>query len=82
MSIYLSLYVDRYIDHSMVIARGKGCVGRRRWAKEGKMGMEGNVAWGDGCTMDCVDDVLLSCTLEPCMVLQINVPLKTNKKIK
>ena len=28
---------------------------------------------GDGCTMQCVDNVLLSCTLETCMVLQTNV---------
>ena len=27
---------------------------------------------GDECTMQCADDVLLSCTLETCMVLQTN----------
>ena len=43
--------------------------GRGRWAKEGKMGTERNLTLGDGCTMQCVDDVLLSCTFEACMAL-------------
>ena len=32
------------------------------------MGMERDFALGDGYTMQCVDDVLLRCTLENCMV--------------
>ena len=33
------------------------------------MGMEGDFAWGDGCTMQCAGDILLSHTLDTCMVL-------------
>ena len=37
--------------------------------KGGGMGMERDFALGDGHTMPCADDVLVSCTLKPCMVL-------------
>ena len=38
--------------------------------REGKMGMETDFACGDGGrTMQCAGDVLLSYTLETCMVL-------------
>ena len=33
------------------------------------METEKDFAWGDGCMMQCADGVLLSCTLEICMVL-------------
>ena len=36
--------------------------------KVGEMGTERDFAWGDGHTVLCTDDVLLSCTLETCMV--------------
>ena len=36
-------------------------------------GMERDSTWGKGHTMQRADDVLLSCTLETCMVLQTNV---------
>lgn len=39
----------------------------------GKMGTKGDFAWGDGYTMKCADNVLLSCTLKTCFVLQTNV---------
>ena len=38
-----------------------------------KRGIERNFAWSDGRTMQCADDVLLSCGLGTCMVLQISV---------
>ena len=44
---------------------------RWRWTKVGKIGMERD--WGAGCTMQCADNVLLSCTLKTCMVLWNNV---------
>ena len=34
---------------------------------------ERDFAWGNGHTMQCADDILLSCPLETCMVLQSNV---------
>ena len=33
----------------------------------GEMGMERDFAWGNGCTMQGADDVLLSQTLETCI---------------
>ena len=50
----------------MVIAR-KG-VGVSGVAQRGEMKMERKLAWGNGCTIQCVDDVLLSCILETGMV--------------
>ena len=45
------------------------------------MGTERELTWGDGLPMQCVDDVLLSCTLETCMFLQTNViPINLNFK--
>ena len=32
----------------------------------GDIGKE--TAWGDGCTIQCADGVLLTCTLETCMI--------------
>ena len=56
-------------DSSVVVSgRGKGGVGRQRWAEEGKWGRK-RLAWGDRCTVQCSDDVLLSFTLETCMIL-------------
>ena len=50
--------------------------GRQR---DGKLGGK-ETAQGDGCTMQCADDVLLSCTLETCVVFQTNVtPIKSIK---
>ena len=48
------------------------------------MGMERDLTLGGEHTMQCADDVLLSCTLETCMVLLINVtPINSvNKKFK
>ena len=47
------------------------------------MGVERDFTLGDGCTMQCADDVLVSCTLESCMVLGTNVTpinsIKVNK---
>ena len=37
--------------------------------KEGKIEMEGVFAWGGVCTMQCADDILLSCTLKTGMFL-------------
>ena len=55
----------------MVIAREKGglWVGRGGQKRVGlcEMGMERDFAWGNGCTMQWADDVLLSCTLETCI---------------
>lgn len=33
------------------------------------MGMERDCAWGDGYTIKYIDNVLLSCTLESCIVV-------------
>lgn len=44
------------------------------------MWTERDLTLGDGCTMQHVDDVLLSYTLETYMVLLINVTLILNKK--
>ena len=45
------------------------------------MGMERDFAWGDGRTVQCTDDVLWSCTLEACMVLQTSVtPIKSIRR--
>lgn len=41
--------------------------------KAGEMQTAGDCAGGDGCTMQHVHDVLLSCTLEPYVVLQTNI---------
>ena len=46
------------------------------------MGMETDFTVSDGCTMHCADDVLLSCTLETCMVLLPNVTPKNLNKNK
>ena len=47
------------------------------------MGMERDFTLGDGGTMLCADDVLLSCTLETCMVLLTNItPINSTKKKK
>ena len=48
---------------------GKRGGGRWRWAKGGWIGTEKDFVLGDGYMMQCADDVLLSCTLETCMVL-------------
>lgn len=48
---------------------------RWRWAKESKMGIERDFAWVNKCRMQCIDVVLLNCTLETCMVLRTNVTL-------
>ena len=48
---------------------GRGLGGQRG---DGK-GTEGCFAWGDEQTMQCAGDVLLSCTLKTCMVLQTDV---------
>lgn len=37
------------------------------------MGMERDIAWGDGHRMWYADDVLLSCTLETCIIVGANV---------
>ena len=50
-------------DNSVVIARGK-----RKWVEVGRR-RNGAFAFGNGCMMQCAHDVLLSCTLETCMVL-------------
>ena len=45
--------------------------------------MERDFIWDDGRMVQHADDVLLSCTLETCMVLQINfTPINSIKKIK
>ena len=45
------------------------------------MGMERDLTLGGEHTMQCADDVLLSCTLETCMVLLTNVtPINSIKK--
>ena len=56
-------------DCSLVIARGKRWGGVGGGGQRGDMGMERDFAWGDGCTVWCADDVLLSCPLEIRMVL-------------
>ena len=45
--------------------RGEAEVGER----QGEVGLERDFAWGDGRTMQCAGDVLLSCTLDTCMIL-------------
>ena len=58
---------------------GWGGVGWGAW----EIGTEKDFAWGDGCTIQCTDDVLLSCTLETCMVLRTNVtPINSIKKCR
>lgn len=57
----------------MVIATRKGGGERGREAKEKKMEMERNFAWGGERMMQYADDVLLVCTLETCMVLSTTV---------
>lgn len=37
------------------------------------MAMERDFVWGDRCTMQCADDVLLSFIPETCMVLQTSL---------
>ena len=45
--------------------------------------MERDFAMDDGFAMQCEDDVLLSCTLETCMILWTNVtPINSIKKEK
>ena len=44
---------------------GLGEGGKGGW----KMGTKRDFAWGDVCTRQCADEVLLSCALEACMVL-------------
>ena len=44
------------------------------------MGMKRDFTLGDGHTMQYADDVLLSCTLETCMILLPNVPPKNSIK--
>ena len=63
---------------SVVIEKGEGG-GVVGVAKGGKWGWKGT-AWGVGPTVQGVDDVLLSCTLETCMVLQISgIPIHSMK---
>lgn len=46
------------------------CVGVGGSGQNGdKWGLKETLLWGDGYTMQCVDDDLLSCILEPYMVL-------------
>ena len=45
------------------------------------LGMERDLVWCDRCTMQYAGDVLLSCTLEICMVLQTNVTPINSVKI-
>lgn len=48
----------------------------QRW---GEMGTKRDFAWGGGHTMKCADDVLLSCTLQTCLLSQTNViPINSN----
>ena len=58
-------------DKNVVLARGKRGRGRWKWATGVGWGMwtERGFAWGHGCVMQCAEDVLLSCTLETCVVL-------------
>lgn len=42
---------------------------------EAGVGIERDFAWVGGHKMQCVDDVLLSCTPEKGMVLQTNAPI-------
>ena len=60
----------------MVIAREKGVGGRRKMAREELMGTEKDYILGDKCMMQYAHDVLLTCTLETCMVLLTNVTPK------
>ena len=56
----------------MVMVRGKGGVEvgtKRRWSKGVKMGTERDFAWANKHMTQCADDVLLSCTLDICMIL-------------
>ena len=46
----------------------EGSRGRWKWAKGGKWGQK-ETFLGDGCPMQCADDVLFSYTLETCMIL-------------
>ena len=68
----------------MVLAREKGCWGQVEVGKGwGEMEVEKEFAWGRRCTMQCADDVSLSCTLETCMILYTNVtPINLIKKRK
>ena len=50
-----------------VLERERG-EGWGRWVKGRKWGWK-ETAWSNGHTMQCADDILLSCTLETCMVL-------------
>ena len=50
--------------------------------KGGQMETERDFAWGERHIILCADDVLLSCTLETCMVLLTNVaPINSIKRI-
>ena len=49
--------------------------------QRGDMGTERDFAWGNGCMTQREDDVLLSGTLETCMVLLTSVtPIHSIKK--
>ena len=76
--MYIHIYVYILFKHRKLYGdsqrpEGKGVGGRWRWAKWGKMGTERNFAWGSGHTVQCADAVLLSCTLDTCMILWTNV---------
>lgn len=56
----------------MVIAKGKRGWGGGR-GQRGSMVVEGDCMLGNGGAMQCVEEVLLHCTLEACAVLLTNV---------
>ena len=72
-TFWTDLWIHIYITHRHrqqwgVSQREKEGGGRWRRARLGKMGMERDSVWDDGHTRKYAEDVLLSFTLETCMV--------------
>lgn len=63
-----NIYIHTQTQHCGVREKGVGEVGKNAGNKG-----ERDFAQDDGCIMQCIDDVLLSCALEIYMVLRIYV---------
>ena len=62
IDINIDIYITHRHRHYTYCQRVEG-LAEWRWTKWGKMGMERDFSWGDGCMMKCVD-VSECCTLE------------------
>ena len=75
------VYVTDSHDNSVATAGGKRARVEAEEGKGAQMGMERELALADGLPMQCVDDILLSRTLETCKALLTYVtPMNPNSK--